>query len=120
MARTIKRYSLRQKYGQQTFFTVDSNADFAQIVDMRILINTAYTTDTINIGFGLWAVDADGNTVAKFFPNSYTIDNVGTQSICCFDTYIQLPAGCTIMTNITYPGTADGNVELSATIEEYN
>lgn len=120
MARTIKRYSLRKQYGAQTFFKISDDVDFAQIVDMRILIDTSYTNDFININFGLWAVDKNGDIVARFFPNSYTIENLGTQSICCFDTYIQLPAGCTIMSNIIYPGTTAGGVELSATVEEFN
>lgn len=117
MSKEIKRYFLNNKYGNQILFSVPSDVSFAQIDDMRILLDTSYTDDVENINFSLWALDINGNIIAKFYPDNYIIDNKGTQTFICFDTYIQLPVGSSVIANISKNDTSKGSISIASTIE---
>ena len=122
MSKEIKRYFTHNlDKGNQALFTIPNNISFAQIDDMRVLLDTSYTDEVQEVIFSLWAVDNSGKIIARFFPNNYIIETQGTQTFVCFDTYIQIPAGSTIFTNVdgNYRNNG-GSVKIATSVEIFN
>jgi len=117
MARTINRYT-NSNLTDETICTIPTNVEFAQIVDMRILLNSYYTDDEVEFGAYIYAM-YNGNKIAVFYPENYTITNHRTSFYVCFNEYIQLPAGAELRCKLSKPDT-NATIELNTTIEYYD
>jgi len=117
MARTILRYT-NSNTNDETICTIPENSEFAQIVDMRVLLDSYYTDDEVDFGLYVYAM-LDGNKIAVFYPENYIITNHRTSFYVCFDEYIQLPAGAELRCKLTKPN-VNANIELNTSIEYYS
>lgn len=125
--RTIKRYSspilTSQTAGSNVkLLTIDDDVSYAQLVDIRVLIDTSDYGNLQNLRFGLWAVDANGTKIASFYPKNYIIETSDTEFYTAFEHYIQLPPGSSVYFCTNLDDQVGGNnfsVCVNATVETY-
>jgi hypothetical protein len=100
-------------------WTIPSNVNYTQLVDIHVLYDTSKYGDLHNLCFGLWAVDENGNRTATFYPSNYITETYNTQFYTCFAHYIQLSGGTNIYCSAKLNDHMDYNIYANTTSEIY-